>query len=158
MYWYTIAKLTGSGFVHYEISNFARPGNASRHNLIYWRNEDYLGLGPGAHSKIAGVRFNNVEKVESYINELAHRQLPVKERKEMTRTEEISDTVFLALRLSEGLDLTAFEKKFGLSFLDQFGHRLPKLVETGLVKIEENSLKLTEKGLPVANEVFAEFI
>ncbi|MHB9094880.1 MAG: radical SAM family heme chaperone HemW [Eubacteriales bacterium] len=158
MYWYVIGFLTGNGFVHYEISNFARPGREARHNLIYWRNEEYLGFGPAAHSMLEGRRFSNVEKVELYINRLNRNESGIQNQQYLSREERISETVFLGLRLIEGLDLDAFKQSYGQSIFEIFAVQLKRLSSLGLVKIEDNRLKLTEKGLPLANEVFAEFI
>lgn len=158
MFWYGIDYLTRNGFNHYEISNFALPGREARHNLIYWRNEEYLGLGPAAHSMLRGERFSNEENVELYIKKLHNNQAVARERQQLSTEEQISETVFLGLRLIEGLDLSKFEQRFGRPLERIFGAELRKLSDLGLIEITENHIKLTEKGLPVANEVFAEFI
>ena len=158
MFWHTIDFLTDCGFAHYEISNFARPGREARHNLIYWHNEEYLGLGPAAHSMLKDHRFSNVEKVELYISRLSENQSAILSIHHLSREEKISETIFLGLRLIEGLDLVGFGQRFGQLLPEIFGAQLQRLTAQGLVKIEENRLKLTEKGLPLANEVFVEFI
>ena len=158
MYWYAIDFLTGHGFTHYEISNFAQPGREARHNLIYWNNEEYLGLGPAAHSMMNSHRFSNLESVELYINRLNKNESVIHKLNSLTREEQISETVFLGLRLISGLDLTAFEQRYGKSFSELFGDKIKKLTAQGLIENEENRLRLTAKGLPLANEVFAEFI
>lgn len=158
MFWYVIDNLTGKGFNHYEISNFALPGREARHNLIYWRNEEYLGLGPAAHSMLRGQRFINEENVELYIQKMCNNQSVVREKQQLSTEEQISETIFLGLRLIEGLDLPGFEKRFGKPVEHLFGAELKKLSNLGLIEISEKHLKLTEKGLPVANEVFVEFI
>lgn len=158
MFWYGIDYLAGNGFNHYEISNFGLPGREARHNLIYWRNEEYLGLGPAAHSMLRGQRFSNEEKVELYIKKLHNNQPVVVERQQLTVEEQISETVFLGLRLIEGLGLANFTRRYGKPVERIFGAELQKLSTLGLIEISENHIKLTEKGLPVANEVFAEFV
>jgi len=158
MFWHGIEYLTGNGFKHYEISNFARPGREARHNLIYWHNEEYLGLGPAAHSMFREKRFSNEENVELYIQKLLQGQPAVREAHQLSVAEQISETIFLALRLAEGLDLAGFEARFGKPVEGLFGAELRKLRGMGLVEITEKNLKLTKKGLPLANEVFAAFI
>lgn len=158
MYWHTINVLSKHNFVHYEISNFALPGMEARHNLIYWHNEEYLGLGPAAHSMLKGHRFSNQEKVETYISRLNKNHSVIHQLHCLTREEEISETIFLGLRLLEGLDTQAFAQRFGEPIEQLFGEKLKKLTSLGLIKMEDNRIKLTEKGLPLANEVFAEFI
>lgn len=158
MFWTGIDFLTGNGFNHYEISNFALPGREARHNLIYWNNEEYLGLGPAAHSMLRGQRFSNTENVELYINKLHSAQPVIQEKHRLTTEEQISETVFLGLRLMEGLDLHSFEQRFGHSVHRYFGAELRKLSDLGLIEITQHRLKLTDKGLPLANEVFAEFV
>lgn len=158
MYWYTIGFLTGLGFVHYEISNFALPGSEARHNLIYWRNQEYLGLGPAAHSMLKEHRFSNVESVELYINRLEKNESAIHKLHCLTREEQMAETVFLGLRLIDGLDMEVFARKFGQPITEVFGDQLNKLLGQGLLEIDENHLKLTGKGLPLANEAFIEFI
>jgi len=158
MYWYTIDFLTGHGFNHYEISNFALPCREAQHNLLYWHNEEYLGLGPAAHSMLGNSRFSNVENVESYIRRLNNNSPVITEKRVLTWEEQVSETVFLALRLTGGIDLKAFEQRFGGSLFDIFRQQIGKLVRLGLLEKNDNNLKITKKGLPLANEVFLEFV
>jgi len=154
----TINFLTGNSFEHYEISNFARPGKKCRHNLIYWHNQEYLGLGPAAHSFIHGVRYANEEGLSSYTGALNAGRLPVAHKERINLETEMAETVFLGLRLMEGLDLGRFFRRFGCSLQDVYPEQLNRLLELGLVEITDNRLKLTRRGLPVANSVFVEFI
>lgn len=158
MYLYCMDYLIANGYEHYEISNFARPGYQSRHNLTYWRNEEYLGIGPAAHSWLHGRRFSNTENVEVYITRLRNGESVVDSELNLTKEEEISETVFLGLRLLEGLDLKRFQQRYGVSLTELFPQQIRKLKELGLVELGPERLKLTSKGLPLANEVFAEFI
>ncbi|MCL5935045.1 MAG: hypothetical protein M1543_00870 [Firmicutes bacterium] len=96
--------------------------------------------------------------MELYINRLNRNELGIQNQQYLSREERISETVFLGLRLIEGLDLDAFKQSYGQSIFEIFAVQLKRLSSLGLVKIEDNRLKLTEKGLPLANEVFAEFI
>ncbi len=158
MYQYVIGFLADRGFKHYEISNFALPGMEARHNLIYWLNEEYLGLGPAAHSMLDRHRFSNEPCVASYIKKLGKNEPVIEEKKSLSIKEQISETIFLGLRLLDGLDTRAFIRRYGCSVADIFAPQLKKLTDLGLIKIAENRIRLTEKGLPLANEVFMEFI
>lgn len=158
MFRYAVEFLFNHGYKHYEISNFALAGRESRHNLTYWLNEEYLGLGPAAHSMLNRSRFSNVESVELYIRRLKNGDSVIDTTSRLTREEQISETVFLRLRLVEGLDMEEFEQRFGLRFSKYYSKQLDKLRALGLVEINGKNLKLTESGLLLANEVFAEFI
>lgn len=150
--------LTGHGFEHYEISNYALPGKRCRHNLIYWHNQEYLGLGPAAHSYLEGFRYANEKELDAYLKALNRGDLPVALKEEIDRETEMAETVFLGLRLIEGLDLDRFYRRFGCSLQDIYSEQLSRLIEYGLVEIKENHLRLTRRGLPVANQVFMEFL
>lgn len=158
MYWYTVDFLTRGGFTHYEISNFALPGGEARHNLIYWLNRDYLGLGPAAHSKINVSRFSNVESVELYISRINRGEPVISSFHPLSPEERMSETVFLGLRIISGLDIDLFEQEYGASVFSVYGKQIDKLMALGLLEIAGNRLRLTDKGLPLANVVFAEFV
>ncbi|KNZ68827.1 oxygen-independent coproporphyrinogen III oxidase [Thermincola ferriacetica] len=158
MYFHTIDTLRAAGYEHYEISNFCRPGKASAHNLRYWANKEYLGLGPAAHSYLHGVRFSNRPGLNEYCTALNDGLLPVAERNPVDRHGEISETIFLGLRLINGLNLKDFRQRFGQSIEELFPAALDKLERLGLVEKRDVFLRLTRKGLPLANEVFAEFV
>ncbi|HEY3375567.1 MAG TPA: radical SAM family heme chaperone HemW [Candidatus Aquicultor sp.] len=166
---YTMDSLEESGFIHYEISNYAKPGKECRHNLVYWKYGDYLGLGAGAHSKIGNKRFRNIAEPNEYIQAVGspvvqdHAALAatvsvVEEQTELSSTEMMSETMFLGLRLLSGVDLGEFEDHFGISVRDVYGPQVDELVEKGLVGLSDNTLKLTKKGLLLGNEVFARFV
>lgn len=160
------SKMAAHGFEHYEISNWAKPGKACRHNLTYWRNQPYLGLGAGAHGYANGVRYQVVKQPRVYIRRLAEaekRPFPlssaVADAHPLTRNERMSDTVITQLRLlREGLDLTAFADTFGERFEDAYAEVLPQLINWNLVKIEDERLLLTENGRFLSNQVFYRFM
>ncbi|OPY56380.1 MAG: Oxygen-independent coproporphyrinogen-III oxidase 1 [Pelotomaculum sp. PtaU1.Bin035] len=158
MYQAAIRYLTSRGYVHYEISNFARPDRKSAHNLGYWLNQPYLGLGPGAHSYLRGERFANETTLVGYAGRLSRGEMPVAAREDGSVTVEMSETVFLGLRLLKGIDLAAFYRRFGRRIEDVYGKEIVLLKEAGLVEVAGGYLRLTSKGLPVANVVFMEFI
>lgn len=158
MYLYAIDFLAEKGLFQYEISNFARPGMTSKHNLLYWQQGEYLGLGAAAHSMLNNSRFSNVESVELYIDNMFNGHFTASEVEVLGLEDQISEALFLGLRLNEGIDIESFTCQYGVSLKEKFASQLKKLIKSGLLEIQENRLKLTRKGLPLANEVFVEFI
>lgn len=155
----TAVNILGShGYSQYEISNFARKNMECKHNLIYWKNEEYLGVGAGSHSKLDSIRFWNYKDIDRYNSLLEQRKLPVEGHEELSVNEDMWETIFLALRLNEGLDLHDFENKYKVSFHSKYGNTLSKLMNQGLVLMELGRLKLTEKGIDLSNSVFIEFM
>lgn len=158
LYQTAIRYLSGQGYVHYEISNFTCPGRKSVHNLGYWLNRPYLGLGPAAHSYLRGGRYANDSTLEGYAGRLARGELPVYTREAGTVRTEMAETMFLGLRLISGVDLMAFYRRFGRRAEDVYRLEITRLLKSGLVKIAGGHLYLTAAGLPLANEVFIEFV
>ncbi|MCL6447018.1 MAG: radical SAM family heme chaperone HemW [Armatimonadetes bacterium] len=158
MFELAIEILTAAGLIHYEISNFAVPAGRCRHNLRYWRNLPYLGLGPAAHSFSGSCRFSNETSLEKYVVRLKAGELPVAGREKLTRQTLLAETVFLGLRLREGLDLKAFADRFGQAVEEVYRVELDRLLKLNLIEIKNNFLRLTPRGLPVANQVFASFV
>ncbi|NQS76968.1 MAG: radical SAM family heme chaperone HemW [Peptococcaceae bacterium] len=158
MYQDAIVFLTTQGYNHYEISNFAQPGRECAHNLIYWLNRPYLGLGPAAHSLIKGVRFANDISLDGYCDHLSRKEYPIGHSTHITPADEMSETMFLGLRLTAGVDLNQFYQRFGRRAEEVYGSAIADLDGKGLLEISRGRLHLTAKGLPLANVVFREFI
>lgn len=154
MYEYADEVLQAAGYVNYEISNWSLPGHQSRHNLTYWRNLPYLGMGAGAHSFFAGKRFSNERDPQQYINTLKKQQLPVVESETIEKTQQMSETAFLVLRTAQGLHLPTFEERFATPFTSFVGNRLHTVEEAGLLEQEEGWLRLSKRGRLLGNEVF----
>lgn len=154
MYLAAREELTRTGYEHYEISNFARPGRRSRHNQLYWRNQEYLGLGPAAHSRWGRYRSANVCRLDRYRELLAEGRKPLDLREEITSEKDMSDTVILGLRLLEGIELAGFERRFGRSLFDVYPAAVAEVVEADLAEARCGRLRLTDRGLPLANRVF----
>lgn len=158
--------LAEHGYDHYEISNWAKPGKPCEHNLTYWRNGDYLGLGAGAHGHADGVRYQIVKQPRVYLRRLEETatlgyplSTAVAESHTVTRAEAISDTMMTQLRLlNEGLDLAAFETKFGQSVAEIYGDTLEKMLEWELIAVENGRFRLTQKGWFLSNQVFYRFM
>ena len=158
MYEAAIAFLGEKGYQHYEISNFARPGRRCRHNLTYWRSGDYLGIGPGAHSHLEGMRHFNVADLSDYSNRLLAGESPVGGTEDFSIEREMYDYVMMGLRLLEGLDVDEFERLFGRGFFSVFGEKVARLTALGLLEATRGGIRLTRRGLLLANEVLVELL
>ena len=154
MYEYADERLQGEGYINYEISNWALPGHASRHNLTYWQNLPYLGMGAGAHSFFADKRFSNERDPQAYIQTLKKRQLPIVESETIERLQQMSETAFLGLRTAQGLHLPTFEERFAESFASFVGNRLRIVEEAGLLEQADGWVRLSKHGRLLGNEVF----
>ncbi len=154
MYEYADERLQAAGYVNYEISNWSLPGHASRHNMTYWQNLPYLGIGAGAYSSFAGRRFSNVREPLEYIRLLKAQQRPEAESEVVGREQEMSETAFLALRTAQGLHLPTFEQRFAEPFTQFVGDRLRLVEEAGLLEQERDWLRLSKRGRLLGNEVF----
>jgi oxygen-independent coproporphyrinogen-3 oxidase len=158
--------LAEHGLIQYEISNWALPDYECRHNLVYWRNQEYLGLGAGAHGSANGYRYEIVKQPRVYIRRMenaATGPFPLSAaaaaHHAVDRAEAMSDTVITQLRLlQEGLDLDAFQSRFGQSLDDAFDGTVSQLVEWGLLMVGNGRLRLTRKGRFLSNQVFYRFM
>jgi oxygen-independent coproporphyrinogen-3 oxidase len=158
MYERSIALLTQAGYEHYEVSNFARPGSRSRHNQVYWRNEEYLGVGPGAVSYIGGRRYKRERLPARYVRKVnANTDLAV-ESECLTSEETLGETMMLGLRLRDGLPLARLRERFALDPLTHFAPQIEKLTVRGLLTLHDDTLRLTHRGLLLANDVLSEFL
>lgn len=163
-----MAVLGQAGYEHYEISNYARPGRRSRHNLVYWQNGEYLGIGLGAHSSLNWAepgfgpvrrrRFANRRELPTYLADLERGVFPVAEETWLTEEDVRSETVILGLRLLEGIDLAEFARQFRADLPVVYPGKVERLQTLGLVEVHAGHLRLTRRGLFLANQVMAEFI
>lgn len=158
MYDYLTEALPEAGFSRYEISNFAKPGRESRHNLGYWQDIPYLGLGVAAHSYLEGQRYENTEDLSEYIETLEHRRLPLRSEEIMTPERHMEEYAFLALRTARGIDKRAFKKTFHRELRQVYGKKINRLVRQGLLQETKKNIALTRAGAKVGNQVFAEFL
>lgn len=157
MYKHLMQRMKDAGYIQYEISNFAKPGMQSRHNMTYWRNEDYYGLGAGAHGYVGRERHMNVKGVNPYI-EKAEQGLPRLETAQITREEAMEDFMMVGLRMLDGVSSSRFEAQFGEKVEDIFAGPLHKMVHAGLLDATGDGYRLSSQGVLYGNEVFAEFI
>ena len=162
MYAMVRRELPRRGYAMYEISNYARPGCEARHNLTYWRGESYLGIGAGAHSYAAdgpkGRRWWNQRLPATYIAQVLKRGTAEAGSEALDEAVSASEFAFLNLRLTDGLDLRRFSRRFGLSLEQRFGPQLKRLIEGGLLLRDGDRIRLSDRGLELADSVFAEFL
>ena len=151
-------RLAAEGLARYEISNWARPGWQCRHNLIYWRNAPYLGLGAGAHSSFGGKRFWNAAHPREYTRLIEAGQSAVAGSEDIRRALEMGETMMLGLRLTEGVSFASFETRFGVKMTDVYSGELDELGEQGLVVVDEAGVRLTRRGWLLGNRVFGAFL
>ena len=159
MYHFTAGYLKEHGYERYEISNFAIPGYESRHNSAYWRRRDYTGFGLAASSLVNGIRYKNTLKMEDYIKEPLSREL-FEESIELTWDDEMSEYMFLGLRMSEGVRADDFKREFGTGLMNRYGDEIKRLMEEGLLARDDAKGRyyLTDKGVDYGNYVFSRFV
>ena len=169
MYWYIKNILELHGFKHYEISNFAKNGFESKHNMHCWNQHEYIGFGIASHSFIKNIRYCNSDNMEEYLEkskefrkiqkEESNKLLEYKEVLEnMTEIELQKEYIMLGFRKIKGFSINEFKAKFGCNPLFMFRHELSKLVDEELIEIDGDNIHLTNKGLDLANIVFEEFV
>jgi oxygen-independent coproporphyrinogen-3 oxidase len=167
MYEWATDFLKERGYEQYEISNWSKPGHQCRHNLQYWRNQPYLGLGAGAHGYAVGYRYSNVLRIKTYIERLvrltSHPVFPFSpstvNRQKITTEVEMGETMITGLRLTqEGVSTSKFEQRFGRPLRDVFGNEIGELTRLGLLEWSGDSLRLTRRGRLLGNQVFMRFV
>lgn len=157
MYWYTKRELEKNDYNHYEISNFAKTGRESRHNSNCWEQEEYLGFGIAAHSYFNSQRYSNTDKMEEYI--LEDEILKIRTINEIQSIyDKQKEYMLLGLRKIEGVNVKNFKNKFIENPIYLFRNEIDKLVKEELIEIDLNNIKLTSKGIDLANLVWEEFI
>lgn len=160
MYWLVKRKLEDAGYVHYEISNFAKRGYESKHNLACWNQEEYVGVGAAAHSYTNNVRYSNICEIEEYINnyenDMETNNFEFHEKQ--TKDSKMKEFMMLGLRKINGIKIQDFKNKFGENPIYLYRKELDKLVNENLLEIDGDVIKLTEKGLDLANLVWEEFV
>ncbi|MCH7606543.1 MAG: radical SAM family heme chaperone HemW [Chloroflexi bacterium] len=176
MYDYAMELLGEAGYHHYEISNWSLPGRACQHNMAYWRNLPYLGVGPGAHSSLSGYRFWDVSSPGTYLSQvkewadddpqpvsaLAEKTLcdipPVGGYEVISNNTACAETMFLGLRLLDGMDLAEDSARVGADLASKFHQEIQDLVELGLLNQQGHTLRLTKPAYLIANQVFTRFV
>ena len=157
MFEYIIAELEQAGFEHYEISNFSKPGFESRHNLMYWDNAEYYGIGAGASGYVDGVRYKNHGPIRHYLSAVEGGNARITEEY-LTQRERMEEEMFLGLRKKSGVSMARFEEKFGRSFEGLYGEIVKDLTQQDLMQIDGDRVRMTKRGLFLGDTVAERFI
>ena len=157
MFEYIIEELEKGGFEHYEISNFSKPGFESRHNLVYWDNAEYYGLGAGASGYVDGIRYKNHGPIRHYLEAVEAGKARIIEE-HLTLEEKMEEELFLGLRKKTGVSKARFEEKFGVSFDQRYGQVVASLTEQGLLVPDDKQVRMTKRGLFLGDTVAEKFI
>lgn len=157
MFEYIIAELEANGFEHYEISNFTKPGFESRHNLMYWDNAEYYGVGAGASGYLNGVRYRNRGPIQHYLKAVSEGNARLSEEV-LTKDEMMEEELFLGLRKKSGVSIAKFEEKFGVSFEERYGQIVTELCQQGHLVPDDKVVRMTKKGLFLGDTVAERFI
>ncbi len=158
MYWKTKKILEKNGFKQYEISNFAKKGYESRHNLDCWNQEEYAGMGLAAHSYIDRKRFSNIDNIDEYIKNKNNLNKNIVVNEIQKKEDQAKEYMMIGFRKIDGISISEFERKFRINPLFYFRFEIDNLVEKGLIEVDLDRIKLTKKGLDFANIVFEEFV
>ena len=158
MFQATIEIFSSAGLVQYEISNFARPGFECRHNLNYWDNGEYLGLGAGASSYLNGERFKNTNLPSRYIREVQAKGSAVESTEKLDLLHAMGETIMLGLRRLKGIPIEEFENRFQISFKKVYGNVIDPLLDEGLITLNQNRMALSRRGIFLADSVILKFL
>ncbi len=158
MYLTAMERLDQAGYEQYEISNVARPGHRSRHNLKYWTDGEWLGFGCGAHSTFGGVRWKNVSATEAYLGCMERGESVAVDARPFSASEHLGEALFMGLRLADGIDLEQFRVRYGVDVWKRYADELERFLEGGHLERMDDRLRLTRAGMLLANEVMAVFV
>lgn len=160
MYWYVKNILELNGYRHYEISNFAKRGYESKHNMNCWNQDEYIGFGVSAHSYRDITRYSNTDNINEYIRNIKNNSL--EKNRIIHEVQKLEDTekefMLLGLRKIEGINISEFKERFGDNPIYLYRNELKKLSDENLIKVDEDSIRLTNKGIDLANIVWEEFV
>ena len=145
------------GLMQYEISNFSVKGYECRHNLKYWKQEEYIGIGPSAHSFLGNVRFSNPSELTEYISSGESGVFERNTLEEMDVNDIIFEYIMLRLRLTEGLKFADFKNKFSIDFKEAYKEQIKHLTENNLIELDDDAIRLTKRGMDLSNYVFSQF-
>ena len=157
MFDYIIAELERAGFEHYEISNFSKQGFESRHNLMYWDNAEYYGIGAGASGYVNGVRYKNHGPIRHYLKAVEEGSARINEE-HLSQREQMEEEMFLGLRKKSGVSMARFEEKFERSFQELYGDIVKDLIQQGLMQLDGDHVRMTKRGLFLGDTVAERFI
>ncbi|MDF2884176.1 MAG: oxygen-independent coproporphyrinogen oxidase [Clostridiaceae bacterium] len=158
MYHYAVNFLRENGYNQYEISNFAKENMECKHNIIYWETNEYIGCGSGAHSFYNGIRFSNKVKIEDYIDSMVKYDNAVEEKHKNSHKDDMEEFMFMGLRMTEGISMEEFHKRFNNDIFSVYGHIINKFINNSLLIMDNGRIYLSPQGVEVSNSVMCEFI
>jgi oxygen-independent coproporphyrinogen-3 oxidase len=158
MFDYILSELEKNGFEHYEISNFTKPGFESRHNLMYWDNAEYYGLGAGASGYLNDMRYRNRGPIQHYLKSIREKGHSRLHEEILSKKEQMEEEMFLGLRKKSGISIQRFQEKFQLSFQQRYGQIVEQLVAEGLLQVQGDQVRMTKQGLFLGDTVAERFI
>ncbi|MGX4600862.1 radical SAM family heme chaperone HemW [Faecalimicrobium sp. JNUCC 81] len=158
MYNYTINYLKSNGYNQYEISNYAKDKCECEHNILYWKCNHYIGLGPGASGYINDFRYKNVESLKEYHEKLFLNDKPIESKENLTIDDKSKEKIFMGLRMNEGIKFKDFKEEFNINFKAKYSKKIKKLKERKLINEDITGIRLTQKGREISNSIFIEFI
>jgi oxygen-independent coproporphyrinogen-3 oxidase len=158
MYLETVDFLSSHGYMQYEISNFAQPGYACRHNLKYWMRDPVHGFGLGSHSFDGKARYANKSHIDDYLQAIETDISPIGFHEPVSKDQSLQENLFLGLRLAEGIDLDQLRDQYGEEALVKYADHLRDFCERGLVKLKDRRIRLTTSGMLLSNEIFQLFV
>ena len=158
MYLTAMERLEAAGYHQYEISNVARPGRESRHNLKYWSDGDWLAFGCGAHSTRDGVRWKNVSATDTYVDRVVRGAPLATDIHRLSPDERLGDALFTGLRRTAGVDMGDVGRRYGVDVWQRYAADLEPFIQDGCLRQDGAQLSLTRRGMLLANEVMAVFV
>jgi oxygen-independent coproporphyrinogen-3 oxidase len=150
--------LEQNGFLHYEISNYARNGRECQHNIIYWNNMEYVGIGAGAFSYLNGERFSNIRSVKDYVSAVFSKRSLIGFTEKLSRERRASEILIMALRMTRGISRKEFIDRSGFDVMDLFEQQVNLLVKADLICLDNKRVRLTKRGISLADSVMMEFV
>lgn len=150
--------LEQNGFLHYEISNYARKGRECLHNIIYWKNGEYVGIGAGAFSYLNGERFCNIRNVKEYVSAVFSQRSLISFSEKLSRERRASEILIMALRMTRGISRKEFIDRSGFDLMDLFAQQVKRLVKADLISLDDERVRLTARGISLADSVMMEFV
>lgn len=158
MYHRINSKLRELGIYQYELSNYALPGWESKHNTVYWENKPYLGVGVSSHSKLDDVRFSNTSNIHEYMDSIQKGESVIIDSEPIDAEEDLFESIILGLRLNKGIQIDLLNERYAIDFEARYEKVLSSLIQDHLIIREGNTIKLTELGRDLANQVFLRFM
>ena len=158
MYEFTNDFLCDKNYNHYEISNFAKQGKECQHNTVYWENREYIGIGAGAFSYVNGERYCNIKSVKEYVSSVTSKKKLICFSEKLPQKERASEILIMALRMTSGISRKEFIQRSGFDLNELFEKQLNNLTQAGLINYDDERIKLTKRGLSVADSIMMEFM